>query len=390
MYPWILSDNLLRHGTFGVGGAPDGSNDPLYPFVLSAARWLTGDSVTVILVVQILVACVGALLLERLATRMSGDSRAGLLAALCYCFYPYLIRQSVGWTQITLVSTLLLGGCLAFARKSYVASVACLAFASLTMAMALPVAMAALALTFLRADRRTSLIAATVFVVVLVPWGVRNYRVAGTPLPSRHAQLLYAGNNPHARAMVPRHDMDLFMYAAEEQLAASRGALDQKERHRAFGSAAWAYMAEDPWRAIRIRARNAGYFFHPRIVPFAPAGPDSALVLLPDGAARTERPRVRPRAQEIAHSAAYSVIALAAVAGLYRRRRRWRDDVLLLVSLAAFTAIAALYFPTTRIRAPIDPILMAYAACAVAPALRRRSPGPCPQVFTSRTDELGL
>jgi hypothetical protein len=247
-----------------------------------------------------------------------------------------------------------------------------LALASLTMAMALPVAIVALAMTARRSDRRTSLAVIALFLLILGPWAIRNYRLSGTPLPSRHAQLLYAGNNPHARAMVPRHDMDLFMYAAEEQLAASRGQLDEAGRRAGFSAAAWAYIAEDPLRAIRMRVRNAVYFFHPRIVPFEPAGPDSMLSLLPDGRVQTLRPRSRSRLQEIAHSVAYSVIALGAVAGVYLRRRAWRDDLLLIASIVLFTAVAAVYFPTTRLRAPIDPILMMYAACAFSAALRAR------------------
>jgi len=38
VYPWMLSDNLLQLGTLTFGGAPDASNDPLYPFVAMRER----------------------------------------------------------------------------------------------------------------------------------------------------------------------------------------------------------------------------------------------------------------------------------------------------------------------------------------------------------------
>lgn len=358
---WTLSGALLESGTFGFGDGATGVREPLYPAFLAVARWLTGDRTGAILVLQIGVACGGALLLDRLTSRMSGSARAGLVAALCYALYPYLIRQSIAFSEITLWSTLLLGGWLAFARGAYAVSAACLALAALTMAMVLPILIVALVFAAVRAPRR-AVVAAAVAFAVLLPWGLRNYRVAGTPLPSRHGEQLYAGNNPYAMALVPDHNMDLFLNAIHDQ----RGDGPALEE-------AVAYIRAHPWRTIVAKARNVVYFFHPRLVPFKPAGADSTTVLLPGWQVETLNPRVRSPGAEIVHAVAYMLVAAAAVVGWYRRRRAWRSDILLLASVGVFVATAAVYFPTTRLRAPLDTILMAYAGCAAVRNTRVRT-----------------
>lgn len=360
---WMLSGALLESGTLAFGGEATGVREPLYPAFLAAARWVTGDRVAAILILQTGVACIGAIFLDRLTTRMSGSARAGLVAALCYAFYPYLVRQSIAFSEITLWSTLLLGGWLAFARGAYALSAACLALATLTMAMVLPILICALAFAAARAPRRAT-VAAAVAVAVLLPWGVRNYRVAGTPLPSRHGEQLYAGNNPYAIALVPDHNMDLFLNAIHDQLAADPRTPPGADRP-GFNEAV-AYIRAHPWRTMVAKARNVLYFFHPRLVPFKPAGADSTTVLLPGWQVETTNPRVRARGAEIVHAVAYTLVVAAALVGWYRRRAAWRADILLLASVGVFVATAAVYFPTTRLRAPLDTILMAYAGCAAA------------------------
>jgi hypothetical protein len=67
---------------------------------------------------------------------------------------------------------------------------------------------------------------------------------------------------------------------------------------------------------------------------------------------------------------------ILAIAGARRRHAAGRTGVLdavLFASLASLTVVSALYFPTTRMSAPLDPMLMAYAACAFgAGSIRRR------------------
>ena len=63
---------------------------------------------------------------------------------------------------------------------------------------------------------------------------------------------------------------------------------------------------------------------------------------------------------------AAAVVLVGGLIGWWGRRRDWRTDLLLLATLVLVTVTAGVYFPTTRLRATIDPILMVYAACAVA------------------------
>jgi hypothetical protein len=102
------------------------------------------------------------------------------------------------------------------------------------------------------------------------------------------------------------------------------------------------------------------------MIPYEPAGQDSELVIDEDGGIRTVMPRTRPFLQEVAHGSATAVVLVLGLVGWWGRRLLWRSDVLLLATLALVAVTAGIYFPTTRLRATIDPILMVYAACAVA------------------------
>ena len=110
-----LAAGLLSTGSFGFDGTPSTYMEPLYPAFLAGARLVTGDSLPLVLILQIVVASIGGVLLDRLASHHAGP-RAGLFAALFYAVYPYLVRQSVALLEITLCTTLAIGTALALSR----------------------------------------------------------------------------------------------------------------------------------------------------------------------------------------------------------------------------------------------------------------------------------
>ena len=92
---------------------------------------------------------------------------------------------------------------------------------------------------------------------------------------------------------------------------------------------------------------------------------DTRLVLEPAGEARVENSRARPIAEDLAYTISYSMVAAAALIGLWVRRRHLSQDAVLWCIVLTFVTIGALYFPATRYRVPMEFVLLFYAAVAL-------------------------
>jgi hypothetical protein len=371
VFPWFLSDGWLRHGTIAYGDQPTAAYEPLYPLFIAAARWCV-DSPAFVIAAQILVACVGAVCLGRLARIMSGRDDAALGAALVYAAYPYLIRQSAAFMEITLLSTLLLAAWLSWAAGRRYLSIVILMLAVLTRATVLPVAAASVLLMYRRGGWRSGLTAAAIVTAFVAPFIVRTHLLEGAWAPTRQGENLYVGNNAYAAQMIPRYDLDLLPPVGEARVRERLGVgpdapIAPAVLDRELSREAWDYLKADPWRAVKAKAMNVLYFFDPRIVPLEGLSEETTFTVTPQGRVVIENARERPGWQSAAHSVLYSLILITAIAGARRRHAAGRTtdlDAVLLISMASLTIVSAVYFPTTRMRAPLDPMLMAYAACA--------------------------
>jgi 4-amino-4-deoxy-L-arabinose transferase-like glycosyltransferase len=378
-----LAGSLVQSGTLGQPGDPMTRFEPLYPTFLAIARFLTGDRFWLIAVVQIAVCCVAALLLYELCLRLTRSRAAAVASTLLFAVHPYLIRQSVAWMEISLLSMLLLAVLVTWDRIGRAhgpePAVACgllFGLAILTRAMVTPLWIAAIIVLVLRRQMTSAILVAATALALMAPFAARNYRLDGSLLPTRSGENLFVGNNEYADRFIPRYDLDLLpdhgVQVARARLGVSPDArVSPRELDRALTSAAFEFMREHPWRTLRLKLLNVLYFFDVRLVPIEPAGEGTTVTLGADGRVTVLNPRRRSTAASLAHSAVYAVILTGALMGLYLRRHQWRRDVLLLATLAVFAGVASIYFPTTRMRAPVDPILMVYAGCAAA-AIRAR------------------
>jgi hypothetical protein len=379
VFPWFLSDGWLRHGTIAYGDQPTAAFEPLYPLFIAAARWCA-DSPAFVIAAQIGVACIGAVCLWRLARLMSGRDDAALAAALVYAAYPYLIRQSAAFMEITLLSTLLLGAWLSWALSRRYLSIVILMLAVLTRSTVLPVAVVCVFLMSRRGGWRSGLTAAAIVAAFVTPFVVRTHRLEGAWAPTRQGENLYVGNNAYAAQMIPRYDLDLLPPVGEARVRQRLGLgpdapIAPAVLDRELSREAWDYLRADPWRAVKAKTMNVLYFFDPRIVPLEGLSEDTTFAVTPQGRVVIEHARKRARWQSAAHSILYSAMLILAIAGARRRQAAGRTgdlDAVLLASLVSLTLVSAVYFPTTRMRAPLDPMLMAYAACAAGAISSRR------------------
>lgn len=380
VYYWDLATSLLDQHAMIYRGAVTAAFEPGYPAFLAAAHFVTGGSLFGVMLVQIVVACIGALLLDRLTSEMSGRSSAGLIAALLYATYPYLIRQSVAWMEITMLSTLLLAAWWMWARGKVIASMVMFGLAVLVRAMVLPIAVFAVLWLLWQRRLRSAALAAVTLLVMLAPWAIRGYQLEGAWMPTRSGENLYVGNNPYAAQMLPRYDLDLLPDLGEEaarrRLGVPSGApVAPAALDRELTDEAVDYMKADPLRTALAKIWNVAYFFSPRLVPYEPNGPETTLTISPDARVHVNAPRQRPLPFELAHAAACALVLASGLAGFIWRRHFASNgapqiDVLLLASVVVFALVAIVYFPTTRMRAPVEPIFMAYAGIVLS-SLRR-------------------
>lgn len=357
VYTWELASLLLQPEGSLIDALPATDYEPLHPIFLAMARWLTGDRIWAVLAVQFCVAAVTTVLLDRLATHIMGTATAGLVAAGAYILSPYLVRQSAGWLEVTLLNALLVAGWYGWARDRRLQSVGWLSLAALTRAITLPVVVIAVGLAW-RYNRRDGLVAAALCAALIGPWAVRNTVETGVPWPTRQAQIFFNGNNPLTAAMVPDHDMDLFSLKVTPY-----------ESYEDTMALAWEYIRTQPGHFFWTKARNFVYFFSPQLIPRYPVDDHSELLVHGDGRIETRHPRVRPRLAVVAQQLFAAVLMTAAVAGAWRSWGRGprRDTVLLWVSIATFALTAAAYYPTTRLRTAVDPAFMVLAAGLVVP-----------------------
>ena len=378
---WDLSTSLLRDGTLAINGTRSTTFEPLYPFFLAALRLLSSDHVVVVQVLQAVIASLGAVYMYRLAQALTGQWQVAAIAASLYAIHPLLVRQAVAPSDLTLATTLLVVFAYYFVTGVTTAGMALagsvLGLVVLTRAMTLPIAALAVALLVAERRFRAALALTAAVAVLVVPFLVRNQSMNGSWWPTRSGVNLYIGNSPYTAALLPNDDLDI--------LEAQAGALVGGElSHFADGSAeferaadqlltkhAMNYMAAHPLRTLRQRMLNGLYFFSPWLVPFDVATAETRAVIEPSGRVVVMNAQPRPRFEVISYGVFFAPILVAAIIGVYLRRRDLRQDAVLWCIVATFTAIHSLYVPATRYRAPMEFVLLFYAAVAIQHGMPR-------------------
>ena len=368
---WVYSSSVLEHGTLGLAGTPDSIVEPLYPAFLAAARHLTADRVSLVLTLQILVAGAGGVLLHRLTQLLTGSASAAWIATLLYAFDPYLVRQSVGLMEVTVLTTLLIG--IAWSERLGSARGAVLAglFTAASILTRFAVAPLAIAVPLLVARRsgRQALIAFAVTAIALAPSVVRNYTLDRSVAPSRIGINLAVSLSDAAEQLLPIHNNDRLVPLLDDKS-------DQELLHSAID-----FAKANPWRTMKMKARNFLHVFNPRLLPYDDE-PASARLRAENGRYWIEGGTPRSPASQWIHGLWRTALLILAVVGLAIRGFR-RDDAVLWAIVATITAVCTVFYPTTRLTTPMMFALMVWAAQGLrgatvasdAPAQQHRADG---------------
>ena len=369
-YHWTIADDLLRRGVLGEYGVRTAYYEPLYPVFLSLLRLLPGDSLQIVQALQALVDSVGVVLLYLLLEAATGRRRVALCGAALYATYPLLIRHAVLMGEVSLLSVLLIAFAYTVMTATTLRRVAAagmwLGLAILTRAMIAPVAALAMAVFLIHRRRAAAVVLAVTTATVISPLVVRNYVLNGALWPTRGGVNLFIANSTYAAALLPEYNHDLLLDYADSVVAREQPALfaaaDERELDRFYTTLALKEMRARPLQTMRLMLRKVAYFFWPRLVPSRIMAPDRQILLGPDGQVRVENAPTRPARDDIAYTLSFCLVAAAALIGIWVRRFDMKRDAMLWCIVLTFVATYAVFIPATRYRAPMEFVLLFYAA----------------------------
>ena len=365
---WALSDDVLRNGSLAIAGQPTTMYEPLYPMFVAAARIVLRAPALVDLL-QVLVAAIGVAFLYRLTAALTDDARVAVAAAALYAIDPLLVREAVGRSDSALFTTLLIAFAAAFvtADTQWRVGLAglCLGLATLTRTTAAPLVVIAPAILASRGARRSAVALFIVAAAIALPFTLRNHALNGTWWPTRSGVNLYIGNSARTSEVLPRDDLDLLQRDAAAAIRAKAPALEslppldqERETDRFLTREALAFMTAHPAETFRRKVLNVWYLLSPAVVPYRALNPETGV------------PQDRPRAEIAIYAVSTSVVLILAAFGVYRRRFCWRADAILLAIALVIAAVNVVYVPATRYRAPMEFVLLFYAAGGAASAVR--------------------
>lgn len=380
---YALATSLAQEHRFAIDGEATTHIEPFYPAVLAGLQLVFGDSPSLLLLVQIAIACAAGVLLFAFTRDRTGDERAAWVAALLYALSPYLIRQSVSFMEVTIAIALLIAAAWRIRRIATASQAAAagilLAGIVLTRMSLAPVVVFGMVLVARRDGAARALVAAGVLAACVVPWMAFSRTTEGSALPARIGDNLFVSTSALAEPIVPRYNVDLLMPLVDDIVRdemARRGVATYRriDGDRLLLGLTADYVRAHPLRALRLKLRNLAYIFQPRLLPFYERRGMATVV---DGRVQIPEQARRPFVFEAVAAAYQTILVAAAVAGLAIRRRRWRDDAFLLVIAGSVIAVNAIFFPTSRLLAPMTFVWMFYAGAACAcPTSREPAPRP--------------
>ena len=378
---WNLATGILKYHTFGYHGERVTNIEPGYPFFLAVSRFLAHENIIGTFCFQAAFASIGAVFLFLLALELIQDRKAAWLCVFFYAFYPYLIGQSVSIIEVPVFTTLLIASVYFFVRvqkrtpNSFYGSAVCGIVFGLTIlvrSMIMPAFILSL-VTLIFRKKNAPLITISIFLfAATAPWFLRSHSVDGAWIPPRGGWNFLQGNCPYSDKIIPAYNPDLLDAYVSKILEEKRPDLiaveketDAAESDKLFRAEAFDYIKIHPWQTVKLKIKNMIYLFYPRIVPFYSMDEKTSIHLLDAENFEVLNTPKRGWLRELSYTLTYTPIFILALAGIYLRQKKLSDDLILYFIILNFTAVYALCWPATRLRVPMDFILMLFAAGAL-------------------------
>lgn len=397
--------NLIETGIYGrEAGVPDAAIAPLYSYLLAAVYTILGRSGLAVGLVHTLFDLISIALLVDIGARLfngrtlagrSSGFWAGWLAGLFTAFYPYLIFQN-----LTLIDTplwmLLLNSfvwlivCLRerpnYDRRTLLLAVGAgliLGISLLTRAL-LPLLAIFAALWFLMRWNLLQTIlrllpVAIVGMLIVLPWTIRAYDIydAFVAVALNSGDNFYQGANPMT---VP-----LFEAGYDAQWATpppgGEDITGRYERNQFLLDAGWQYLRENPERIPELLWVKFLVHWSVEITPRRNPQPGITFALDEDGqlieiqgegsitgvtdANTAYDSGLLDRVGRPVHILYFGSLLVLSVVGIILSLPLWRQVSILWFVQITMTVMYLLFHPSTRYRAPSDPLLFLFAGWAL-------------------------
>lgn len=361
------------------GGGIEGAYfmSPLYPYLIAAVATLTGEPELWVRILQALFGGATTYLVFRIGKERFSPTVGFLASAIVALYAPFIYYDGLLLTES--LQTLLITGHLLFLlravdsgeTRSWIVGGVLLGLAVVTRATVivfLPVFV--VVWIFLRKETRPSprhiAVFAAAVLLTLVPTAMHNAAEEGVfiPVTSSFGFNLYAGNNPSATGLYSMtEDVDLTADPnGRHWVEAQTGRpMDASKVSAFWRDRAIAWAGQNPGDATMLFLRKILLFFH--------HGEIDQLGLSLAFYTGEYGPVIGIPAQ------AFPVILLFAGIGLVLALRERRGNWILPVFLLVYVLSTSLFFVSGRLRLPIMPLLILYAAHAVVTVVQRSREG---------------
>ncbi len=348
---------------------------PLYSIVLAGLYALAGRGHLQPGLFHSLLDCAAILMPAHIGRRLLPAGRtAGLLAGLTFALYPYLVFQSLTLIDTSLFICLLHAFLLSLillregarpTRRTWLLAGlggVMLGLSLLTRPVVAPLALLAALWFLLRLSLWQTilrLLPVALVSLLLLPWVARNFALytAFVPVTTNAGSNLWQGNNAETVATL-RAGYDaqwIIGPQLEEQLdapardaALSALALDWLRANPALVPELWWVKLLTHWSIDVTPLRN-------------PVGDE----LPPDDPVLAYSTPLFDQLGRQVHRLYRGGLLLLALAGLALTRQHWRETSLLWLVQLSMTLVYVVYHPSTRYRAPTDPLLFLFSASAL-------------------------
>jgi len=348
---------------------------PLYPYCLAVIFKIAGHNLDLVRVIQAVLGAASCVLLGLAGRRFFGD-RVGVVAALLLAFYPPAIffdgliqKSSLDIFLITLVLALIAE----FQRRprwrwliALGAATAALTLNRENARIVYPVVGAWLLFQFRDVPVRRRVGWAAVFLsatlVVLLPVGIRNYRVGGEFLLST-SQLgpnFFIGNNAHAsgsyESLVPGRG-DAVYERADAMALASKAVgrpLSPGEVSDYWLGQSFAYIRAQPVQWLALLGKKVLLTLNAAEIP------DTESIEAYAGSSRVLGGLLWLN---------FGIVLPIAALGVWTQRRHWRRLLILYGMFAGLALAVAAFYVVARYRHPLVPIVLLFAAAGLGAVL---------------------
>ena len=270
----FLANGILQGTGFVDSNGTESVRAPFFPLVLAAALYLDSGAYALAHILGVLLGVLGVWLIFQLSFAVFNNRQIALWATVLAAFYPGLVTYSAMMQTETLfivfflLAMLLLQRFLEAPRVSVAVLLGlCSGLAGMTRAVFVPFfPLLLLVLLVLRLRSgwvwvRQILIAAFAFIIVLLPWGIRNYGIHQrvVPVSTFAGPSLLLGNNPFTTGTTRLQDgfNQWFFESVEGKTGRSPEELSEIQRADISREIAVEYITAHPRRFGELLLRKS-------------------------------------------------------------------------------------------------------------------------------------